>query len=60
VVELRFFHDLTNVEIAERLGISPSYVSYIMGAALERLRAAMAGAGDDHDGDDGADIRAVA
>ncbi|MGH8924726.1 MAG: sigma-70 family RNA polymerase sigma factor [Acidimicrobiia bacterium] len=38
IVYLRFFEDLTQAEIAERVGISQMHVSRLLGRALERLR----------------------
>jgi RNA polymerase sigma-B factor len=39
IVALRFFHSLTQSEIAERIGISQVHVSRVLRASLERLRA---------------------
>jgi RNA polymerase sigma-B factor len=39
VVELRFFEELTQQEIADRLGISQMHVSRLLRSALEKLRA---------------------
>lgn len=38
VVELRFLHDWTQHQIAERIGCSQMHVSRLLGRALERLR----------------------
>ena len=38
IVYLRFFEDLTQAEIAERVGISQMHVSRLLARALERLR----------------------
>jgi RNA polymerase sigma-B factor len=40
-LRLRFFEDMTQSEIAERLGISQMHVSRILRAALERLRSSV-------------------
>ena len=48
IVALRYFEDLSNVEIAELLGASPSTVAVTLHRARARLRAALAGTpGDD-------------
>ena len=39
IVALRFFDDLTQSEIAARLGISQMHVSRLLRASLDRLRA---------------------
>jgi RNA polymerase sigma-B factor len=39
IVELRFFDNLTQSEIAKRIGLSQMHVSRLLRAALERLRA---------------------
>ncbi len=39
IVALRYFDDLTQSEIAERLGISQMHVSRLLRAALDSLRA---------------------
>jgi len=39
VIELRFFHDLGQPEIAERLGLSQSYVSRLIRRILAEMRA---------------------
>lgn len=38
-VIMRYFEDLTQQEIADRLGVSQSHVSRVLGRALQRLRA---------------------
>jgi RNA polymerase sigma-B factor len=38
VVELRFLHEWTQVQIADRIGCSQMHVSRLLGRALERLR----------------------
>jgi RNA polymerase sigma-B factor len=47
ILHLRFVEDLTQSEIAERVGVSQMHVSRILRATLERLRAAVT------EGDDG-------
>lgn len=42
IIYLRFFEDLTQSEIAERMGISQMHVSRLLARALERLRLASA------------------
>jgi RNA polymerase sigma-B factor len=42
IVHLRFFEDLTQSEIAERVGISQMHVSRLLRRALDRLNAAVA------------------
>lgn len=41
IVHLRFFEDLTQSEIAERIGISQMHVSRLLRRALDRLQAAV-------------------
>jgi RNA polymerase sigma-B factor len=43
IIELRFFHDLTQAEIAARLGISQMHVSRLLRRALDDLHDAAAG-----------------
>ena len=38
VIEMRFFHDLKQMQVAERLGISQPQVSKLEKSALKRLR----------------------
>lgn len=38
IIEMRFFHDLKQMQVAERLGISQPQVSKIEKSALKRLR----------------------
>lgn len=38
IIELRFFHDMSQSEIAEQVGLSQMHVSRLLRAALERLR----------------------
>jgi RNA polymerase sigma-B factor len=38
IVELRFFHDLTQSEVAQRMGLSQMHVSRLLRNALDRLR----------------------
>jgi len=38
IVELRFFHDLTQTEIAEKVGISQMHVSRLLTRTLIQLR----------------------
>ena len=47
VVVLRFFGEMTQTEIAQRLGISQMHVSRLLTRSLENLRAKHAGAGID-------------
>jgi RNA polymerase sigma-B factor len=42
IVDLRFRQDLTQYQIAERIGISQMHVSRLLGKSLSRLRTAMA------------------
>jgi RNA polymerase sigma-B factor len=39
---MRFFRDMTQAQIAHRVGLSQMQVSRILSASLERLRAAFA------------------
>jgi RNA polymerase sigma-B factor len=39
IMELRFFEDLTQSEIADRIGISQMHVSRLLTRSLELLRA---------------------
>jgi RNA polymerase sigma-B factor len=39
IVELRFFHDMSQSEIAEDVGLSQMHVSRLLRASLERMRA---------------------
>jgi len=41
IVYLRFFHDLSQHEIAQRLGISQMHVSRLLRQSLERMRDAL-------------------
>jgi len=41
IIELRFFHDMTQAEIGQRLGLSQMHVSRLLGAILSRLRGSM-------------------
>ncbi|MGH3434390.1 MAG: SigB/SigF/SigG family RNA polymerase sigma factor [Thermocrispum sp.] len=43
ILALRFFHDLTQTEIADRVGVSQMHVSRLLGRALAKVRR---GAGD--------------
>jgi RNA polymerase sigma-B factor len=43
---LRFFEDLTQAEIAERVGISQMHVSRLLARALERLRSVVSDEGE--------------
>jgi RNA polymerase sigma-B factor len=38
IIELRFFHDMSQSEIAEQVGLSQMHVSRLLRAALEQLR----------------------
>ena len=38
IIELRFFHDMTQQQIADRLGISQMHVSRLLRSAIEMLR----------------------
>ena len=38
IVELRFFHDKTQTEIAQEVGISQMHVSRLLGRTLIKLR----------------------
>jgi len=44
ILELRYYHDQTQSEIAESLGISQMHVSRLLRASLDELRMAMRGA----------------
>ena len=44
ILELRYYHDQTQSEIAECLGISQMHVSRLLRASLDELRLAMRGA----------------
>lgn len=59
IVALRYFEDLSNVEIAELLGTSASTVAVTLHRARARLRAVLAGTPDADQADrgDGADQR---
>jgi RNA polymerase sigma-B factor len=46
IVFLRFFEDLTQAEIAERVGISQMHVSRLLARALERLRSVVSDEGE--------------
>jgi RNA polymerase sigma-B factor len=51
LLELRYFRDLTQAQIADRVGLSQAQVSRLLRAALDRLRAELGAdvvAGDDH------------
>jgi RNA polymerase sigma-B factor len=43
IIELRFFHDMSQSEIAEQVGLSQMHVSRLLRAALEQLRQHAAG-----------------
>jgi RNA polymerase sigma-B factor len=38
IIELRYFHDMSQSEIAQEVGLSQMHVSRLLRAALERLR----------------------
>ena len=38
ILELRYFHDMSQSEIAQEVGLSQMHVSRLLRAALERLR----------------------
>lgn len=42
ILKMRFFDDMTQSEIAERLGISQMHVSRLLARSMQRLRAALA------------------
>jgi RNA polymerase sigma-B factor len=44
IIELRFFHDMSQSEIAEQVGLSQMHVSRLLRAALEKLRDQASGA----------------
>ena len=44
ILMLRFEHDLTQAEIAERVGVSQMHVSRLLRRSLDRLSAASAAA----------------
>ena len=46
VLHLRFIEDLTQTQIAERIGVSQMHVSRILRAALQRLREQVPEAGE--------------
>ena len=50
ILHLRFVEDLTQSEIADRVGVSQMHVSRILRATLEILRNAVAEGGDDEEG----------
>ena len=52
IVYLRFYEDLSQSEIAERVGMSQVHVSRLLRRALRELKE-RAGATDDGDGDEG-------
>jgi RNA polymerase sigma-B factor len=43
IVEMRFFDDLTQTQIAQRLGISQMHVSRLLRRALQKMQAYMRG-----------------
>lgn len=49
IVKLRFFDELSQSDIAERVGISQMHVSRLLRRSFEQMRAAMGDAGDDFD-----------
>jgi RNA polymerase sigma-B factor len=49
VIELRFFHELTQTEVAARLGISQMHVSRLQHRALAHLRSLLFDAGEARD-----------
>ena len=49
IVRLRFFDELTQSEIADRLGISQMHVSRLLARCLDQMRSRLATEGVDHD-----------
>src|SRR2546425_6351571 len=52
IIYLRFFHDLSQTEVAERLNISQMHVSRLQHKALKRLKELMTATGDEEEAQD--------
>jgi RNA polymerase sigma-B factor len=46
IVEMRFFDDLSQTQIAQRLGISQMHVSRLLRRALQKMQAYLRGTGE--------------